>query len=145
MAKPMSFRPTEKNLEIFNEIGAVNPDFDRTMLINRSINFFFSNADRIQELESANRSQDRIKEAHEFSLNAIFQEKREAEEAFKKELKTANNKIAELILQTNTSMAEVKQLKGQSVKYRERIEILKSKNDFLSTQASVLDKIRSKN
>ena len=131
MAKPMSFRPTEKNLEIFSEIGAVNPDFDRTMLINRSINFFFSNADRIQKLESANRSQDRMKEAHEFSIKAIYQEKREAEEAFKKELKTANNRIAELILQSNTVMAEVEQLKGESVKYQECIKILKSKMSSL--------------
>jgi chromosome segregation ATPase len=81
-----------------------------------------------------------MKEANEFSLNAIYKEKREAKEAFERELKTANNKIEGLILQSKTATAEVEQLKVQSVKHQERIEILKSKNNFLSTQASILDK-----
>ena len=123
MAKPISFRPTKETIKIFNEKGAINPDFDKTMLINCSINFFVSNIDRIQELERVNRSH---KQLYEFTLNATQQEKREQEQAFEKKLKTANDKIEEL--------------KIQSSKHQADVEILKSKNNFLSTQASILDK-----
>ncbi len=137
MTKSISFRPTEENLAIFNERESINPNFNRTSLINRSINFFFNNIDKIRELENANRSNEQMKK---FSLNAIYQEKKEAKETFERELKIANNKIAELTLQSKTATAEVEQLKGQSVKCQERIEILKSKNEFLNAQQSVVDK-----
>jgi hypothetical protein len=123
MAKPISFRPTKETLKIFNEREEIYPDFDKTMIINRSITFFFSNVDKMRGLEIENRSHEQIIKSHEFALNVTFQKKREA---FEKELKTANDKIEELIIQSSKHQADV--------------EILKSKNNFLSTQASVLDK-----
>jgi hypothetical protein len=126
MAKSISFRPTEENLAIFNERESINPNFNKTSLINRSINFFFNNIDKIRELENTNRYNEKVKEANEFALNAVYQEKRESKQAFESQLKTANDKI--------------EQLRIQSTKYQADIEVLKSKNNFLSTQASVLDK-----
>jgi predicted nuclease with TOPRIM domain len=126
MANPISFRPTEENLEILNEREAINPNFNRTNFINRSINCYLTNLNRIQEFEGVKRSHVQNNTAHEFSMNALFEEKRKAKDEFESQLKTANDKIEEL--------------KGQSAKYKEDAEILKSKNDFLTTQASVLDK-----
>ena len=123
MANPISFRPTKETLKFFNEREEIYPDFDKTMIINRSITFFFSNVDKMRGLEIENRSHEQMIKSHEFALNVTFQKKREA---FEKELKTANDKIEELKLQSSKHQADV--------------EILKSKNNFLSTQASVLDK-----
>jgi predicted nuclease with TOPRIM domain len=126
MTNPISFRPTEENLEIFNEREAINPDFNRTNFINRSINCYLTNLDRIQEFEGLKRSHVQNNTAHEFSMNALFEEKRKAKDEFESQLKTANDKIEELRIQSSKHQADV--------------EILKSKNNFLSTQASVLDK-----
>jgi chromosome segregation ATPase len=123
MANPISFRPTKETLKIFNEREEIYPDFDKTMIINRSITFFFSNVDKMRGLEIENRSHEQMIKSHEFALNVTFQKKREA---FEKELKTANDKIEELRIQSSKHQADV--------------EILKSKNNFLRTQASVLDK-----
>jgi seryl-tRNA synthetase len=126
MTNPISFRPTEENLEILNEREAINPNFNRTNFINRSINCYLTNLDRIQEFEGVKRSHERNNTAHEFSMNALFQEKRKANDEFESQLKTSNDKI--------------EQLEVQSTKYLSDIEVLKSKNNFLSTQASALDK-----
>jgi chromosome segregation ATPase len=126
MTNPISFRPTEENLEILNEREAINPDFNRTNFINRSINCYLTNLDRIQEFEGVKRSHVQNNTAHEFSMNALFEEKRKAKDEFESQLKTANDKIEELRIQSSKHQADV--------------EILKSKNNFLSTQASVLDK-----
>lgn len=126
MTNPISFRPTEENLEILNEREAINPNFNRTNFINRSINCYLPNLDRIQEFEGVKRSHVQNNTAHEFSMNALFEEKRKANDEFKSQLKTANDKIEELKLQSSKHQADV--------------EILKSKNNFLSTQASALDK-----
>ena len=126
MTNPISFRPTEENLEILNEREAINPNFNRTNFINRSISCYLTNLDRIQEFEGVKRSHVQNNTAHEFSMNALFEEKRKANDEFKSQLKTANDKIEELKLQSSKHQADV--------------EILKSKNNFLSTQASALDK-----
>ena len=126
MTNPISFRPTEENLEILNEREAINPNFNRTNFINRSINCYLTNLDRIQEFEGVKRSHVQNNNAHEFSMNALFEEKRKANGEFKSQLKTANDKIEELEIQSSKHQADV--------------EILKSKNNFLSTQASILDK-----
>ncbi len=126
MTNPISFRPTEENLEILNEREAINPNFNRTNFINRSINCYLINLDRIREFEGVKRSHEQNNTAHEFSMNALFEEKRKANDEFESQLKTANDKIEEL--------------KIQSSKHQADVEILKSKNNFLSTQASVLDK-----
>jgi hypothetical protein len=125
MSNPISFRPTKENLDILNKAES-DYDFDRTSFINRCIKNFLPNLDKIKELESTSRSQERMDKFRDFSMSEIFAEKRKAKDEFESQLKTANNKIEEL--------------KGQSAKYKEDTEILKSKNDFLNTQASILDK-----
>jgi hypothetical protein len=72
MAKPISFRPTQENLEILNKIE-YDSDFDRTGFINRSIKAFFPNLKKIQELERENGSQERLKAVNDFSMNGIFE------------------------------------------------------------------------
>jgi TolA-binding protein len=126
MTNPISFRPTEENLEILSEREAINPNFNRTNFINRSINCYLTNLNRIQEFEGVKRSHEQNNTAHDFSMNALFEEKRKANDEFKSQLKTANDKIEEL--------------KIQSSKHQADVEILKSKNNFLSTQASIMDK-----
>jgi hypothetical protein len=125
MAKPISFRPTQENLEILDNIE-YDSDFDRTAFINRSIKAFFPNLQKIQELEGQNGSQERLKVVNDFSMNGIFAENRKIKEGFETERKTANDKI--------------EKLERQSTKYQEDIAILKSEKAFLSKQTSALDK-----
>jgi hypothetical protein len=125
MAKPISFRPTQENLEILNQIE-YDSDFDRTAFINRSIKAFFPNLQKIQELERENGSQERLKTVNDFSMNGIFEENRKIKEGFETERKITKDKIEEL--------------ERQSTKYQEDIAILKSEKAFLSKQISALDK-----
>lgn len=138
-SKPTTFRPTQENLEILNR-KVNNSSFDKAGFINYLIESYHPNFVKMQELEQVNRTYKRMKEANEFSDMSMYKDERLAKEGFEKQLKTAIDKIEKLTLQSNTETAEIEHLKQQSVKSQERVEILKSKNEFLSTQAFVLDK-----
>ena len=125
MAKPISFRPSQENLEIFNELEE-NSNFDRTGFINKAITNFLPFLDKIKKIESEKRSQESMKNAYDSQMSGFFIEKRKVETEFESQLKTANNKI--------------KELQGQLFKCQEDREIFKSKNDFLTAETSNLDK-----
>jgi hypothetical protein len=138
-SKPTTFRPTQENLEILNR-KVNNSIFDKAGFINYLIESYHPNLAKMQELEQANRTHERIKNANEFAGMSMYKDEKLAKEGFEKQLKTAIDKIEKLTLQSNTDTAEIEQLKQQSAKSQERVEILKSKNEFLNAQKSVLDK-----
>jgi chromosome segregation ATPase len=121
MAKPISFRPTQENLEILNQTS-----LDKSEFINRSIKCYLPNVEKIKELERVNRSNEQLQTVNDFSISGVFEENRKAQEELESQLKIAKTKIEEL--------------ESQSVKYQGDIEILKSEKAFLSKQTSELDK-----
>lgn len=134
-SKTITFRPTQGNIEIL-DTKVNNSYFDRTGFINYLIENYPSNFVKMQELQQANRAYERMKEANDFADMSMFKDERLAKEKVENQLKTANVRIDELTLQSN----EFEQLKKKSVQHQERIEILKSKNEFLNAHKSVMDK-----